>query len=52
MPKRWEYKVDFRTGPDTQDWLNALGVEGWELVDILRTRDGHVISGTFKRPKA
>ena len=29
----WEYRVEQRAQID-QDWLNELGAEGWELVDI------------------
>jgi hypothetical protein len=29
----WEYRVEQQAQID-QDWLNELGAEGWELVDI------------------
>jgi ATP-dependent Clp protease ATP-binding subunit ClpA len=30
----WEYRVERRAAQIDQDWLNELGAEGWELVDI------------------
>ena len=37
--QKWEYLVKrhepgFMNPSDTQDWLNSLGREGWELTDI------------------
>jgi len=36
----------------TDDWLNQLGAEGWELVSVTPQRDGSPIAFlVFKRPK-
>ena len=42
---RWEYHVEHSDEPLTQQHLNELGAEGWELVAALPTA-GHYI---FKR---
>lgn len=34
---KWEYRVeicDYKKSPTTEDFLNALGVKGWELIQI------------------
>lgn len=34
----------------TAKYLNALGAQGWELVTVLRERDGERVYFVFKRP--
>lgn len=48
MPK-WEYHV--ATNPQTQDTLNLLGNDGWELVSVYLSSTGVYNVFVFKRPK-
>jgi hypothetical protein len=53
-PLIWEYKCAIsrlaEEGPLSEDALNALGKEGWELVEIVV--DSRTAYCYFKRPKA
>jgi len=44
----YEYKVTKSDKPLSANQLNELGLEGWELVDMIRTDDGNIYS-YFKR---
>ena len=58
---QWEYKItnirseNYRIDPAKESELNALGVEGWELVAITainyKTAATDHIGMVFKRPK-
>ncbi len=45
----WEYKVEWWETVDN-DWLNRLGKDGWELIQLFWTAEG--ANGIFKRPKS
>ena len=56
---RWELEVDgkaYKKEQDVVDYLDRLGVEGWELVTSVGGSDnaGNITKGIlfFKRPKA
>lgn len=36
----WEYKHLRQAGAPTEEALNALGAEGWELVSVVAVGDG------------
>lgn len=46
MESRWEYKTEYIGTSASQDRLNELGGDGWEL--IAKAEGGQYI---FKRPK-
>jgi hypothetical protein len=46
----WEYHVAIQNGPPTQQQLNTLGNDGWELVTVTPDDLGNM-SEVFKRPK-
>ncbi|MEM7049666.1 MAG: DUF4177 domain-containing protein [Acidobacteriota bacterium] len=58
--QKWEYKIinirseRYRLDPEAAPELNALGVEGWELVSItsvnFKTGATDNIAMVFKRP--
>ncbi len=66
VPARWEYTVVQTYGinaGETQQFmglrseptarlLNAMGAQGWELVDVVREREGERVYYFFKRPLA
>jgi hypothetical protein len=50
--QKWEYMTvesQLKPAPDTQ--LNALGIEGWELVGVTAYSDCAYHTYVFKRPK-
>lgn len=47
--QKWEYHVT--TNNQTQDTLNSLGNDGWELVTVYVSRTGGYNVFVFKRPK-
>lgn len=52
--QKWEYKVveADRTGIGSEEQLNSLGKEGWELVSVTAVMMGPFVSKVFylKRP--
>ncbi len=49
----WEYKVEWRKSRDWKnldDWLNRIGKDGWELVELAWGEGG--AAGIFKRPRS
>jgi hypothetical protein len=53
---RFEYKVvefvEAHNGPNFEQWLNALGAEGWELVKLTELGIGFSAAHCcFKRPE-
>lgn len=51
--KQWEYKIEEIPDVwDSEDLLNQLGSQGWELVGIYRddTGDDAYVYAVFKRP--
>lgn len=47
--QKWEYKVAM--GISEQE-LNAMGLQGWELVSVVQSEFEKVRRFYFKRPKA
>lgn len=49
---KWEYHQDRGFGPMTDNRMNALGREGWELISITVIKEafGHAVVHIFKRP--
>lgn len=47
--KKWEYHIT--AGSQTQETLNSLGNEGWELVTVYLSSSGGYNVFVFKRPK-
>lgn len=45
--REWEYKVVVVFSP-TEDWLNKMGSQGWELVTVWDTPARRLAA--FKRP--
>jgi len=52
MPKKWEYKIEIIHKEGSEETLEKLGGEGWELIDVVK--DLHVelqYLALFKREK-
>ena len=50
---RFWQRVGFKFGNKdmfASDWLNFLGQQGWELVNVTRNTNGDTVSYWFKRP--
>lgn len=51
----YEYRVNILLASEysytVEDWLNASGKDGWELVYVMPSRDGTANQFVFKRPK-
>jgi len=46
--QKWEYKI---TKNLSEQQLNALGVEGWGLLQVIDNSCGCAVEMYFKRPK-
>jgi hypothetical protein len=47
--QKWEYKLLFG-GKVSEDEMNALGQQGWELVSTITNGNGYWQGCIFKRP--
>ena len=49
---KFEYKYQefYNSIKSTENWLNILGSEGWELIELIKPKaNGDVHKGWFKR---
>lgn len=52
MRKTWEYRIEELSGVQTDNQLNFIGAEGWELVHVQYKGNAPApYTCFFKRPK-